>query len=77
MAGELDGRRVAIIATNGVEQAELLELEVREHRVVDIATQAGLSRATVDRVLHDRDGVRPETPTDRPVAARSTGSGSG
>jgi LacI family transcriptional regulator len=29
--------------------------------VVDIATQAGLSRATVDRVLHDRTGVRPET----------------
>lgn len=33
----------------------------REHRVVDIAAQAGLSRATVDRVLHGRDGVRPET----------------
>jgi LacI family transcriptional regulator len=33
----------------------------REHRVVDIAAQAGLSRATVDRVLHDRTGVRPET----------------
>ena len=33
----------------------------REHRVVDIATQAGLSRATVDRVLHGREGVRPET----------------
>src|SRR5690242_18262306 len=33
----------------------------REHRVVDIAAQAGLSRATVDRVLHARDGVRPET----------------
>ena len=33
----------------------------REHRVVDIAAQAGLSRATVDRVLHGRAGVRPET----------------
>jgi len=33
----------------------------REYRVVDIAAQAGLSRATVDRVLHGRDGVRPET----------------
>jgi LacI family transcriptional regulator len=33
----------------------------REYRVVDIAAQAGLSRATVDRVLHARDGVRPET----------------
>jgi len=35
----------------------------RAHRVVDIAAQAGLSRATVDRVLHGRDGVRPETVT--------------
>ena len=33
----------------------------RRPRVVDIATQSGLSRATVDRVLHRRDGVRPET----------------
>lgn len=33
----------------------------RDHRVVDIAAQAGLSRATVDRVLHGRPGVRPET----------------
>ncbi len=33
----------------------------RRHRVIDIASQAGLSRATVDRVLHGRDGVRPET----------------
>lgn len=33
----------------------------RHHRVVDIAAQSGLSRATVDRVLHGRDGVRPET----------------
>lgn len=33
----------------------------REHRVVDIAAQSGLSRATVDRVLHGREGVRPET----------------
>lgn len=33
----------------------------REYRLVDIAAQAGLSRATVDRVLHDRAGVRPET----------------
>ena len=33
----------------------------RQHRVVDIAAQAGLSRATVDRVLHGREGVRPET----------------
>jgi LacI family transcriptional regulator len=29
--------------------------------VVDIGAQAGLSRATVDRVLHGREGVRPET----------------
>ena len=29
--------------------------------MVDIALQAGLSRATVDRVLHGRTGVRPET----------------
>lgn len=33
----------------------------RAHRVMDIATQSGLSRATVDRVLHGREGVRPET----------------
>lgn len=33
----------------------------RRHRVTDIAAQAGLSRATVDRVLHGREGVRPET----------------
>ncbi len=33
----------------------------RRPRVVDIAAQSGLSRATVDRVLHDRHGVRPET----------------
>jgi len=30
-------------------------------RVNDIARQSGLSRATVDRVLHGRPGVRPET----------------
>jgi len=34
---------------------------VRRPRVADIATQSGLSRATVDRVLHGREGVRPET----------------
>ncbi len=33
----------------------------RTHRVVDIAAQAGLSRATVDRVLHRRPGVRAAT----------------
>jgi LacI family transcriptional regulator len=33
----------------------------QKHRVVDIARQSGLSRATVDRVLHGREGVRPET----------------
>lgn len=33
----------------------------REFRVTDIADQSGLSRATVDRVLHGRHGVRPET----------------
>ncbi len=33
----------------------------RTHRVVDIAAQAGLSRATVDRVLHGRAGVRAAT----------------
>ena len=31
------------------------------YRVTDIAAQAGLSRATVDRVLHGRVGVRAET----------------
>jgi LacI family transcriptional regulator len=31
------------------------------HRVSDIAAQAGLSRATVDRVLHRRSGVRDAT----------------
>jgi len=31
------------------------------HRVRDIAEQAGLSRATVDRVLHRRPGVRAST----------------
>ncbi len=42
----------------------------RRHRVTDIAAQAGLSRATVDRVLHARDGVRPETiaQVDRAIA---------
>ena len=35
----------------------------RRHRVTDIAAQAGLSRATVDRVLHGRPGVRRETVT--------------
>ncbi len=33
----------------------------RLHRVSDIAAQAGLSRATVDRVLHGRAGVREAT----------------
>ena len=33
----------------------------RPHRVTDIAAQAGLSRATVDRVLHGRAGVRAAT----------------
>ena len=33
----------------------------QKYRVTDIAAQAGLSRATVDRVLHERVGVRPET----------------
>jgi LacI family transcriptional regulator len=33
----------------------------QRHRVTDIAAQAALSRATVDRVLHGREGVRPET----------------
>jgi LacI family transcriptional regulator len=33
----------------------------RQYRVTDIAAQAGLSQATVDRVLHGRAGVRPET----------------
>ncbi len=35
--------------------------ERRLHRVTDIAAQAGLSRATVDRVLHGRAGVRAAT----------------
>jgi LacI family transcriptional regulator len=34
---------------------------VSRPRVIDIAVQAGLSRATVDRVVHGRPGVRPET----------------
>ncbi|WP_321794708.1 LacI family DNA-binding transcriptional regulator [Caballeronia sp. J97] len=34
---------------------------LHRHRISDIATQSGLSRATVDRVLHTREGVRPET----------------
>jgi LacI family transcriptional regulator len=33
----------------------------RTHRVLDIAAQACLSRATVDRVLHGRPGVRAAT----------------
>lgn len=42
----------------------------RRHRVTDIAAQAGLSRATVDRALHGREGVRPETiaQVDRAIA---------
>ena len=35
--------------------------ERRAHRVSDIVTQSGLSRATVDRVLHGRSGVRAST----------------
>ena len=31
------------------------------YRVREIAQQAGLSEATVDRVLHDRPGVRAST----------------
>lgn len=34
---------------------------VHRHRVQDIAVQAGLSEATVDRVLHERGGVRAST----------------
>ena len=42
--------------------ARLRRLQMRrQYRVVDIAAQAGLSHATVDRVLHSRPGVRPET----------------
>lgn len=37
--------------------------ERRQYRVADIVVQSGLSRATVDRVLNGRDGVRPETVT--------------
>ena len=33
----------------------------RAHRISDIDAQSGLSRATVDRVLHGRDGVRAST----------------
>ena len=35
--------------------------ERRAHRVSDIVAQSGLSRATVDRVLHGRPGVRAST----------------
>lgn len=35
--------------------------ERRAHRVSDIVAQSGLSRATVDRVLHGRPGVHPAT----------------
>jgi len=38
-----------------------LQTRRRQYRVADIAAQAGLSQATVDRVLHGRAGVRPET----------------
>ena len=44
------------------ERLRILEpMPPRTHRVVDIAAQAGLSRATVDRVLHRRPGVRAAT----------------
>ena len=33
----------------------------RAHRISDIVAQSGLSRATVDRVLHGREGVRAST----------------
>jgi LacI family transcriptional regulator len=39
----------------------VVDRPTRRPRVVDIAVQSGLSRATVDRVLHGRAGVRPET----------------
>jgi LacI family transcriptional regulator, galactose operon repressor len=38
-----------------------MESAASGHRVSDIAAQAGLSRATVDRVLHRRPGVRAAT----------------
>ena len=34
----------------------MVSVTARAHRVSDIAAQAGLSRATVDRVLHGRAG---------------------
>jgi LacI family transcriptional regulator len=40
---------------------ERLDDRRHKYRVTDIAAQAGLSRATVDRVLHGRVGVRAET----------------
>ncbi len=45
----------------GCDRIRLVALTPRRPRVADIATQSGLSRATVDRVLHGREGVRPET----------------
>jgi LacI family transcriptional regulator len=36
-------------------------MDSARHRITDLARQAGVSTATVDRVLHGRSGVRPAT----------------
>ncbi len=41
--------------------------------IVDIAQEAGVSPATVDRVLNERDGVRRAT-AEKVIAGRANGS---
>src|SRR5258706_13564671 len=53
MNARLKGRRVAAETT--------YESPVRRPRVIDVAREAGVSTATVDRVLHARPSVRPAT----------------
>src|SRR5205809_539014 len=53
MSARPKGRRVAAETT--------YETPVRRPRVIDVAREAGVSTATVDRVLHARPSVRPAT----------------